>query len=169
MDKTEFLEFYIHHPNRVRMIFNEVPFLQNQTIKITQETICLIDVLNFYVPKFKKNGDLDSRGIELQISDPEIMPLTVREVVSAPVKWDLGETGNLITNITQLVPVPMATDTKGGKTLLLDSSHTIVNIISKTDSNTFGDIELPIIRISGEGLEDIIGDYKILNRVGGSN
>lgn len=150
------------------MIFNVAPFLQNQTIRITQETVCLIDVLNFYVPKFKKDGEFDNRGIEIQINDLETLPLTVREVVSAPMKWDLGETDDLITDITQLTPVPMATDTKSGKALLLDSSHTIVNIISSSDSNKLGDIELPIIRITGEGLGDIIGDYKILNRVDGS-
>ena len=79
-----------------------------------------------------------------------------------PAKWDLkADTANL-PSIEQLKPVPVATDLKSGKTLLLDSSHVITSIIATAKLDLLSEID--IVHITGTSLEDVICDFEILNR-----
>ena len=59
----------------------------------------------------------------------------------------------------ELWPIPIATSTSN-KTMLLDSNHTILNIIKSQVVN----MQIPIARIRGSSMEDVIDDFKILNQ-----
>lgn len=164
MDKQKFIEEYINRPDKIRVIFHVGAFLQNLSIIYSEERIGIDKVLKFYVPKYSKNGSLDERRIEDQINDPAVVPLRVEDAVSDPSAWGLDASDELVDNIAELNPIPVATDLSSGRTLLLDSNHTIVNILKNLSQDSFASQSISIVRITGEGLEDVIEDFKILNR-----
>ncbi len=164
MDKSEFLAQFVYQPDKIRMLFDVPLFLQNATIEITQEEVSLRELLDFYVPKYKKEGKFDSRGIEEQITDPGTLPLAVNEAILDPEKWNLSIGSEKLPRLEQLDTVPIATDLMSGKTLLLDSNHTIISLVSKIDPDLLSEGKLTVVRIIGRGLEEIIRDFRILNR-----
>ena len=164
MNKLDFLSYFVYQPDKIRMRFIVSSFFQNATIEITKEEVNLRDVLDFYVPKYKKEGKFDTRVIDVQVLDFEILPLKVCEVMLDPIKWDLGIDSDKLPSVERLYPIPIATDLISGRTLLLDSNHTITSIVGKLDLSHINKIKISVIRIKGRGLEAIIGDFNILNR-----
>lgn len=167
MDKSKFLELFIDCPGgvKIRMALIIPPFIENETIKITEETVRLSDVLDFYVPKYKKHGEFDPRSFNEQNSDLEVQPLTVRQTMSNPGKWDLAIPSQQRPSIDKLQPIPIATDLKSGRTLLLDSNHTVVSAVGELNADALDKYSLSVVHITGIGLEDFIPDFKILNRI----
>lgn len=166
MDKQQFLDSYVNRPNKIRMIFNRDSFLQNSTIQIRQDRVGLSDVLDYYVPKFKVGGRFDGRGIGAQIDDRATLPLTMREAALDPAEWGLSkDDGPLQPDIGLLEPVPIATDLKSGQTLMLDSNHTIANILHERGRSLDKHTTLQVVRLVGSDLEDVVADFKIINRV----
>lgn len=165
MDKSEFLKHFLWPPDKIRMLFNVDPFMKNVTIKITKEAVALEAMLEYYVPKFKKSGNFDTRGIEEQIADPETLPIAISEVMKEPAEWGLGIDTSKLPEAKHLDPVPIATDLKSNKTLVLDSNHTIVNLIRGLGPRELKRTHIPIVHIKGVDLEDVICDFKILNRL----
>ena len=157
--KSEFITLY--RP-RIQMIFNNDDFFQNQSIVIAEKTKTLTEFLNFFVPKYKKNGVFDVRGFEDQILDPNTKTLRLSDVYGEPDKWGLAQTSEL-PMIGSLNPIPVATDLKSGKTLILDSNHTLANILNQSeqiDRRT----QLRVVEITGRDLAAVIQDFHILNR-----
>lgn len=162
MEKSQFLNQFVFNPKKITMLFNVNAFIADQALKITTERISTTELLDYYVPKYEKNGKRDARNIEQQITDPYVSPLTVRQVKNYPARWDLDIDITRLPAAKLLEPVPVATDLKSGKTLLLDSSHTITNMIMEHKLNQHSKID--IVRISGSRLDNIVSDFAILNR-----
>lgn len=140
------------------------PFLENKTIQIKEETIQLRNMLDFYVPKYEKHGKFDARGFDEQALDLEVSPLTIKKTMLEPGQWDLAIDSNDRPSINQLRPVPIATDLKSGKTLILDSNHTLASILGELDKKALESTNLSVVHITGIGLEGFVPDFMILNR-----
>jgi hypothetical protein len=166
MNKSKFLELYINCPGevKIRMALVIPSFLENETIRITEETIQLKDMLDFYVPKYEKHGKFDSRDFNEQVLDPEVLPLTIKQTMLKPGRWDLAIESDGRPGYDLLHPIPIATDLKSGKTLLLDSNHTITSIVGELSAKNLEGITLSVVHVTGNGLEDFIPDFRILNR-----
>lgn len=165
MDKHLFLDFYIYDRLiKIRVIFNADQFLHNQSINIASETVSLATMISYYVPVSKKREGCDCRGIEERIKDADTSPLTLDEVSLKPSMWGLEKRDESLLDIAKFYPIPLATDLKSGGTLLLDSNHTLANMVHELDKTTHHDIQLPVLRVSGQRLEDIVPDFYIVNR-----
>jgi hypothetical protein len=170
MTKADFLKQFANKSSAVhiRMALNYAAFLENPTIKIREEVISLRELLDFYVPKYEKHGKFDIQHYDIQAGDPEVLPLTIRQAMRDPAKWDLAIDSGDRVDLNQLGIVPIATDHKSGKTLLLDSNHTIVSSLHDLDQEQFKAVilsSLSVAHITGTGLENFIPDFRILNRV----
>lgn len=165
MDKNEFSVLYLTPPTKIRVSFDVCLFLQDQSVGIIEETIRLADLLDYYVPSFEKNGIYDTRDIADKINDLSTTPLTMSFVVNDPAKWGLGSTGQLTSDVDRLDLVPIASDTKSGRTLILDSNHTLVNLIHGLNTNVLEQKTLSVVRIIGADLQYILDDFKIINKI----
>jgi hypothetical protein len=161
MNKSDFLSMYRDpHNLKITIWFNDQNFLNDNNVTISQETINSENIRMYYVLRSKKDGVLDSRGIEERVLDASSTLIVVNEAASDPSSWDLGLEGRILPDSNSLTPIPVATDLSSNKSLLLDSNHCATNLINTSD----GSIDIPIIRLSGANLENIIEDFRILNR-----
>jgi hypothetical protein len=167
MTKSEFLELFANNDRivHIRMALNYDEFLENETIIITEETVSTLNLLDFYVPKYEKYGEYDRSHYAKQVVDHEVKPLTIKQVLADPKKWDLEINHAERLSIEQLNSFPVATDTKSGRTLLLDSNHVVVNALSELKQSHLDAITLKVVSVRGINLEAFIPDFKILNRV----
>ena len=163
MDKQEFLNTFIYAPDKIRMRFVIEAFLNDETIQVVKERLSLEELLNYYVPKYEKRGDRDIRDIKQQLKDSDVSPILLSKAVQDPVRWDLNISTKNLPPIDKIQPVPVATDLISQKSLLLDSNHTITATLSRLNPDLSTKID--IVRLIGTNLEDIIGDFGILNKV----
>lgn len=162
MDKLEFLNSFIYAPNRIRMQFDIEAFMNDETILVVEEKLSLEELLSYYVPKYEKQGERDIRDIKQQLKDPDVFPLLLSKAMQDPVKWDLNISTKSLPPIDRILPIPVATDLISQKSLLLDSNHTITATLSRLNPDLSTKID--VVRLIGTNLEDIIGDFGILNR-----
>lgn len=158
MDKSYYLKMY--RQPKIRVWFNDDNFMSDPSLSISEERISSEELMDFFVPRTKKNGTLDDRGIEEKVRDSNIALITVREAVKNPVAWDLAIDEMMLPTTENMLPIPIATNIQNGRTLLLDSNHCVVTILSKAT----GTFTLSVVRLQGDNLENIIEDFKILNR-----
>ena len=163
MDKLEFLNTFVYATDKIRMRFDVKAFMSDETIQVVKEKLSLEELLSYYVPKYEKHGERDIRDMKQQLKDPDVFPLLLSKAIQDPVKWDLNISTNSLPTIDKIQTVPVATDLISQKSLLLDSNHTITATLSKLKPNLSTKID--IVRIIGTGLEDVIGDFGILNKV----
>jgi hypothetical protein len=157
MDKRQFLNFYRNPANTyINVHFYDHEFISNSDIKVNVKIYKLSDMLDFYVPRFQKNKRLDQRAIEEKEMDPLTYLLRLRKVRENPKKWDLQKTGDLPKR-EDLFPIPIAKDFASHKTLILDSNHLLANF-------PIDHPPLLVAEITGNNLEKIVRDFKILNR-----
>lgn len=161
MTKAKFIQRY--QTSKIRVLFNYDVFIRDDTISVVEETIALSEMLAYFVPKYKKDCKLDRREIIEQIADHTVMPLTVAEVFPDPVKWDLYL--EELPEINALEPIPVATDASTGKSLILDSNHTLVSLINRMDPASIEAIKVAVVRVIGNPLNSqLIDDFKIIKR-----
>lgn len=145
------------------MIFNAKKFTEEPGVSVVVEDVTLAELSDYFVPRFQKDSHLDQRGIEEQIADPNTQPLTAVEAAASPARWNLDTESDEPTPIESLDIVPVATDLQTGKTLILDSNHTLVHIINSAGQVSHNS-SIPVARIIGNDLSDIVPDFYILNR-----
>ena len=165
MNKQEFLKTFrsakAQHP--IIMIFNDDVFQNDDNVSLIEEEVSLEEVLEYFVPKFEKDGHLDMRGIHEQVADPNVLPLTVSKASSDPARWGLSL--DTIPAVESLSLIPVATDLTTGRSLILDSNHTIVSLVSKLAPESLSSLKISVVRILGNGLDSLsIDDFKIINR-----
>jgi hypothetical protein len=161
MDKNYFIEQY-RRP-KITIWFCDDIFLQDHQITVDEEMIYPEELQNFFVVKYQKNGVFDSRGFEQQREDFNVRPVTVAQASLKPADWDLALGSRNMPSIESWNPIPVATDTASGRTLILDSNHSVVNIISSLVGKNSGAI-FPLVRIQGANLQRILPDFEIVNR-----
>lgn len=162
MNKSEFISLY--RKPKITVWFEDRLFLDDDSTQVNQEEIEVEEMLDYFVPKYVKNGELDTRGIDEQIRDAGCLPITVREASYNPAKWGLSPDGRVILELLMLSPIPIATDNESGKSLLLDSNHFIVNLVDRTSKDELMSYKIHVVRITGNELGTLIPDFKILNR-----
>ena len=158
---------YLGENPKIRVSFDVKSFLNDETITLEEEDIAVTDALGWYVPKYSKAGAYDDQDFEIQKSDKTIVPMTLGRVSLNPSNWDLGVSAGELLRAEDLSPVPIATDMNSGATLLLDSNHTLSNLVYADNS----DQALPrlntikTVSLTGHSLEQIIPDFEIINRI----
>ena len=161
MTKDQFIEAYV--PARISMLFDVAAFMQNRTITISEERMDLQKLQTYFVPKFAKNGRFDKRHISFQVIDPEVTPITLKQAALDPASWGLS-LRSVPAPLKSFYPVPIATNLLDQKNLILDSNHTLTNLISKLNPADIESTNIPVIRISGTNMEGVLPDFQILNR-----
>lgn len=159
LSKHKFIDMY--RP-KIIIFFDDAAFSQNQSITVEEKSKPLSEMLDFFVPKYAKNGAFDDRDFKSQVTDLDVTPLKLSRVSVEPKKWGLEQTSELPL-VGSLGPIPIATDLSSGKTLILDSNHTLANMISLGKfTNTTA--QLKVVEIIGRDLAPAIQDFYILNR-----
>lgn len=166
MRKHDYINTYLGESPKIRVFFDVKSFLNDETIMLEEEDIAVADALGWYVPKYSKAGVYDDRYFEIQRDDKTIVPVTLGRVSLNPSNWDLSISAGKLLRAEDLSPVPIATDMNSGATLLLDSNHTLSNLVYIDNS----DQALPrlntikTVSLTGYSLEQIIPDFEIINR-----
>ncbi|RYX79311.1 hypothetical protein EON76_01150 [bacterium] len=166
MRRHDYINTYLGENPKIRVFFDVKSFLNDETITLEEEDIAVTDALGWYVPKYSKAGAYDDRNFEIQKSDKTIVPLTLGRVSLNPSNWGLGVSAGKVLCAEDLNPVPIATDMNSGATLLLDSNHTLSNLLSvnKSEQALPRLNRIKTVSLKGYRLEQIIPDFEIINR-----
>jgi hypothetical protein len=159
--KTEFLDFYHNKSNTLIGIwFDEAKFLADHMIKIQDKNISLTQALDIYLPKYIKAGKPDRRPFEEQIGDRACTPIKIKQAITDLSAWGLESPNH--PPISELWPVPVGYDVGSGKRLLIDSCHTICSLAAEHKNQPA--LTLRIVEISGSNLDELIGDFRMINK-----
>jgi len=150
MDKHNFFDFY---NNKIRVHFDHDRFLHDKDIQLVTHDKQLSEVLHFYTPWYHKRGEL-AASIEEVLKDNKYAPIQVRDIPSLEqTRFPAGDLP------ATLWPIPVVTDAVTGRTVVLDSNHTLAAII-----HTYKDLDktIPVIEISGKGAVSLNIDLQII-------
>lgn len=166
MRKHDFINAYLGENPKIRVFFNVDAFLKDEAITLEDEDIAVTDALGWYVPKYSSGGVYDDRNFEIQRDDKTIVPMTLGRVSLNPSNWDLCVSAGKLLRAEDLNPVPVATDMNSGATLLLDSNHTLSNLlyVDKSEQALPRLNRIKTVSLRGYGLEQTIPDFEIINR-----
>jgi hypothetical protein len=153
--KREFVESY---RDRILVHFDYDLFLRDDGITLASKNIPLRQFLDFYTPWYEKGG-LPGASIETVLADRAFRSVRIKDVLR------LAEKDREIRSLPGLPdrfwPVPIATDTSLGKSLLLDSNKTISALVHL--GKRLEEL-IPVVEISGRDLQRLNSDFKVLAR-----
>lgn len=86
MNKEEFISKY---SDIITVHFNFELLATDQTIVIEETDMNLLEFLEFYVPRYEKDGHWDDRPIEQIIGDGNSTLVQLKDVISSPTEWGL--------------------------------------------------------------------------------
>lgn len=163
MQKQEFESHYrdnVHENGGIRLTgFLWDEFAARNDIEIRLIDVSKDKILNFYVPRFKKNNERDDRKFVEMLEDPDVTPVQVHEVLPALEIWDLDWGGGNF-DVNDLPLLPIATDLNTGKSLILDGNHRICKLL--TDDDFEGVIKF--CEIKAANMNRLIQDFTIILR-----
>jgi hypothetical protein len=139
--------------------FDEEEFRTNPSIKVRTGTRALSDFLHFYNPWWYSRDGRPIGKFEEVLADDSARATTVAEEAGRPDKWD---NSSAPLALDQIRPVPIATDTSIGKTLILDSNRTICRLIFRDKSPL--DQKITVVEVIGPDLQSLNGDLKALRQ-----
>ena len=122
-------EFIAKYTNLIRLHFDFNEIASNSTIRVVESEKELNEFLEFYIPRYETKGRWDNRHIDQIIADDDSNIVQMKDVISSPDDWGLSLFPNANTLSKELWPIPIATDTLSGKTLILDSNHTVCTLL----------------------------------------
>ena len=166
ISKENFLNRYF---NRVTICLNKWEFTCNESIILREGKVRLEQVGDYYCPwhyNAKIGNTYEGKGFEDILGDYYARVVKIKEVES---KISFSSKRNQIEKYINefkcrgkesVCPVPIATDTKLDKTLVLDSNKTLVALYQSWER----DIEIPIIEICGEFMIKVFPDFCIVCR-----
>lgn len=155
MTKHEFLETF---GADIRLAgFMTDAFLACPDLEITAVEKNIDDILQLYVPRYQKNGELVEGFLSL-LQDPVVRPVRVAEALPALRKWDLHLTK--LPKANELRSIPVATDAASGKTLILDGNHTLCGLMANAQ------IAQPVsfVEIKSNNIAHVVLDFLLINR-----
>lgn len=155
MNKDQFVETY---RERIRVHFNFDMLRDEPAIAIRQGARPVREFLNYYVPRYAKRGVLNNQPIEEIIHDSDSSLVKLKDIISAPESWDLIAFQNVDELKKGLWPIPVAFDSESGKTLILDSNHTICTLLINGI-----DMDVPYIELHGKDLSSLGADLKLMS------
>lgn len=154
MTKAEFIAKY---KDLITVRFNYKALADNPAITITESNRALTEFLEFYVPRYAKAGSWDNRDIGQIAPDASSVIVRLQDVLASPAAWGLRPFSNARRLGEVLWPVPIATDAQSGKTLILDSNHTICTLLTAGMN-----IDVPCVEVSGDNLAALGPDLKLM-------
>lgn len=162
-DKKLFLgHFRSINSMKITTSFKEKYFLDNDNIRIVYGEKLLREFLEYYTPWHQKGGRING-AIEEVLDDPSYRTIKIKEAMNYLEKKDEIESKlpQLMSQISKLCPIPIATDSKMNKTLVLDGNKTIISL---TRNQAFLKEKVIVVEIYGEGLEYLVVDFEVLSR-----
>lgn len=154
MTKAEFVAKY---RNIITVYFSFEELINNPDITIKESDRHLSEFLEFYSPRYTKNGRWDDRHIS-QIAQDKTSTITqLKDIVPSPANWGFQTFENARELAESLWPVPLATQELSGKTLILDSNHTICTLL-KAGLN----VRVPCVQLSGANISELGIDLRLM-------
>jgi hypothetical protein len=163
MNKKNFLSAYLNLHNasqRLQLRFDRRVFL-DPAIKLETGMRRYSQLLELYVARCKKNGRPDMRDISERRHDPDTALVTLRTVAAEPATWDLEFGDRTVPKPMEIWHIPLATDLRTDRSIILDSTHLLANFGL---TGLSPDIHLPVVVVTGHDIEDLLPDFEILNR-----
>ncbi len=155
MTRGEFIDKY---RALIRVYFNFEELKDKSSIIIKEGIRPLNEFLNFYVPRYAKEGMWNDQPIEQILHDRDSILVQLKDVIDAPESWDLIPFQNADELRYKLWPIPIATDSESGRTLILDSNHTICTLlVNKVD------IDVPYCELVGKDISGLGADLLLMN------
>lgn len=159
MNKLEFLQTY---GDKLTIWFDYAEFERDDAFTVAEGRVSLDGLGTYFVPRYKKHGVCDNRSIEEQFDDEDVLPVTAAEASADPEKWNLGLGARPLSTVDALWPIPVAIDIETGHALILDSNHSVVNLLCARELGA--NPEVALAQVSGPHLERLIADFAVLNR-----
>lgn len=156
MTKAEFIAKY---QNRITVYFDFEELITEPSIAIKEGNKSLSDFLDFYIPRYAKNGVWNNRSIRQIIQDKDSVLVQLKDIIKAPETWDLAPFHNAEELKNQLWPIPIATDCVTGKTLILDSNHTICTLLINGIN-----MNVPYLELVGKDISALGVDLQLMNK-----
>lgn len=161
MNKRQFIE-EIRIPRILLGAFDDQVFL-TKTVRITLTKVKISDFGNYYNPWYyldeKELGYEEARknmmARAMQVKNTDLINLGAKR------KNAINDMNIIMEN---LLPIVLAEDLNTNKTLILDGNKTSISLFRKFLDKKVSNLLIPAIVIKGHGLEDFIGDFKIVNR-----
>lgn len=165
MNKEEFLKIYrdSNCPKILLGAFNEQGFLDREDLELKSGKIKISELGDFYCPWYYIDDHEADFYKDLEKEKTRAIKVSDKQKINL-----VSKRQNIIEQyqkeqIESLGPIPVATDTATGKTLILDSNRTLVSLYRNFLKDGL-DKDILIIEIRGANLEDVVGDFKIVNR-----
>lgn len=156
MDKVRFMREFRAF---ITVWFDNYEFVSNPFITVHSSTRPLKDFLDFYSPWWYDRSGREVARIEDVLADKSMNALTITDAARHPEKWDTFST---VLPLNQIWPIPIATDTTIGKTLILDSNKTLCRLVFKSKHPL--DQKITVVEIVGPDLQRLNGDLKALRQ-----
>ena len=155
MNKTQFVQEY---RSLVRVHFNPAELISNPSINIITTDKTLSDFLDFYSPRYTKDGKWDNRPVEQIIQSQALSLARLKDIISSPADWGFTPFANVSRLAQSLWAIPIATDISSDRTLILDSNHTICTLL-------FAGINIKVrcVEIIGNDLSALGTDLRIMH------
>jgi len=142
--------------------FNDQVFYARNDIEIIENEISISEFANFYCPWAHINGE--HVEFDMALLNPLAKYIRVKDDELINYRKDRKEKiDNYQHKKIDLWPIPLAHDLATGKYLILDSNHTSISLFRKYKQDRL-DKNLHVLILRGENLEDLIGDFIIVNR-----
>lgn len=154
MTKADFIAKY---KNLITVFFNFEELASAPTITLRDCTKSVTEFLDFYVPRYAKNGLWDNRHITQIIQDDDSVIVQLKDIIASPAAWGVEPFHNANELSEQLWPVPIATDSEAGKTLVLDSNHTICTLLIAGIK-----MDVPCVELVGDELSKLGPDLLLM-------
>lgn len=153
----------MYWPN-ITLCKDEATLRRDSDVTVSEAECSLEDAANYYCPWYY---DVDTKqelrkGFKELLQDPRARAARIKEVDSRfKEKWKkIQQLINDFEKGASLWPCPVATDIAIGKSLVLDSNHTLVAIYNLWSR----DRRLKVIEVRGPSLSRIFCDFDIIGR-----
>jgi len=150
-------QFTAEYKNLFTIYFNFEKFGNNQSVAIKESDKQLTEFLEFYTPRYAKNGYWDNRSIEQIVQDGDSTIVQLKDVMPSPAEWGLQPFDEATALSKSLWPIPIATDALSGKTLILDSNHTVCTLLQAGIN-----IQVRCIELTSDNLSDLGVDLRLM-------
>ncbi len=147
--------FYRHiRPRIIIDSFDDRAF-RRVPLQFRERSVNTGDMRDWYTPWYYRREEEVSLN-EATINDQSVHAMRLSEVPR--LSRDLGRNRDIACRPVPFWPVPVATDTETGRTLVLDGNRTLAAMLIRRMHQ-----DVPVVEILGRRLASIIGSFAIVN------
>jgi len=155
MKIQDFIEQYIQ-TGKVSL-WVDPRLLLREDLEVSEEEIPTATLASYYVPRYVDDEDILIPKFEGVLANPKPALVSLKQAANNPADFDLMVGNRTLPDLSDIRPIPVATDTISHRTLILDSNHTVSNMFDQLPEH------VKVIRIKGAHLEQIFGDFQVIN------